>query len=346
MQITKSDLTRAVTEGILSKTQAFLLWEHLNQATEKRPRFGAANVAYYFGALIVISAMTWFMTTAWEAFGGSGIFLIALTYALVFAFVGHQLWFRQHLHVPGGLLFTLVVCMTPLAVYGLQRATGLWPPGNYQNYYVWVKGSWFFIELATLVVAFTILRFVRFPFLLAPISFTLWYMSMDLTPLLFGKETYVWNERLWVALIFGIVMLGSAYLIDRRTKQDYAFWLYLFGGFAFWAGLGLLTTGNALQEFFFLVVNLMLMMVSVILQRRVLIVFGSLGVFAYLSKLAYNTFSGSILFPFVLSFIGIAIIFMGIAYQKRQKTIEANLLKALPASLKSLLPVYRNERNG
>src|SRR6185295_13514977 len=96
------------------------------QALEKRPpatrpRFDAAHVAYYFGALLVIGAMGWFMTTAWEVLGGAGIFGIAIAYAVGFWMVGRTLWDRNHLIVPGGLLFTMAVSMTPLAVYGLER---------------------------------------------------------------------------------------------------------------------------------------------------------------------------------------------------------------------------------
>ncbi len=38
----------------------------------------------------------------------------------------------------GGLLFTVSISMTPLAVYGVERATGIWPGvngGSYADYY-------------------------------------------------------------------------------------------------------------------------------------------------------------------------------------------------------------------
>lgn len=237
--------------------------------------------------------------------------------------------------------------MVPLFIYGFQRATGLWPqgdPGAYRDYYVWVKGSWLFLELGTVAAALLALAYSRFPFLLAPVAFTLWYMSMDLTPLLFGKTSYTWDERLWVSLVFGLAMLTVAYGIDHRTKRDYAFWLYLFGGVTFWSGLGLLSNGDAASEFFFLVVNVVLMALSVLLRRRVLIVFGSLGVFAYLSKLAFETFAGSLLFPFVLSAVGLLIIFLGIGYQRNRAWLEAALVGSLPPSVRRLLPRHRDER--
>ena len=105
-----------VSEGVISEGQAEDLWRALERRNADRPRFDLPHVAYYFGALVVISAMTWFMTLGWERFGGGGILAISLSYALVFAVAGGLLWRDKGLKVPGGLLVTSAVCMTPLAV--------------------------------------------------------------------------------------------------------------------------------------------------------------------------------------------------------------------------------------
>ncbi|NJM74210.1 MAG: DUF2157 domain-containing protein [Scytonema sp. RU_4_4] len=203
MKVDKEDFSWAATVGLISPEQAEALWQALSNRASDRPQFNLANVAYYFGALIVISAMGWFMTLGWESFGGGGIFLIASIYALCFVLIGKNLWFEQNLKVPGGLLFTMAVCMTPLAIYGLQRWTGVWPqgdPGSYRNYHIWVKGSWFLMEVGTILASSVALKFVQFPFLTAPIAFSLWYMSMDLTPLLFGQTDFTWQQRLLVSI--------------------------------------------------------------------------------------------------------------------------------------------------
>lgn len=74
--------------------------------------------------------------------------------------------------------------------HGLERALNLWPqgdPGNYRGYYSWVKGSWVLMELGTIAAGALAIAYRPFPFLTFPIAFALWSMSMDLTPLLFGK---------------------------------------------------------------------------------------------------------------------------------------------------------------
>jgi hypothetical protein len=344
MKLTRKDLERAVETGIMSTEQSDRLWEALEQQQKDQPRFDLPHVAYYFGALIVIAAMGWFMTEAWETFGGGGILLISITYGVCFIFAGRTLWHERGLKVPGGLLFTMAVSMTPLAIYGFERLTGLWPqadPGPYREFHMWIRGGWFLMEVGTIAAGLAALRYVHFPFLTAPVAFTLWYVSMDLTPLLFGPSGFLWNQRLWVSLWFGLGVLLVAYFIDRRTKEDFAFWLYLFGLFAFWGGLSFMKSESELNRFFYFLINLGLMAVSVVLRRRVFIVFGAAGVFGYIGYLAHRIFKDSLLFPFVLSLIGIAIIYLGIKAQRRRSQIESAVLGHVPEWLRRLMPTNR-----
>lgn len=347
MNISKQDLAWAASTGAISPDQVDPLWRALEGHHPTRARFDLPHVAYYVGALIVISAMGWFMTRAWETFGGGGLFLIATAYAVLFVLAGRTLWTRDGLLIPGGLLFTIAVCMTPLAVYGLERYVGIWPqgdPGNYQGYHIWVKGSWFLMEVGTILAGLAALRFIKFPFLTAPIAFTLWYMSMDLTPLLFGKNDWAWDERLWVSFWFGLAMVVAAYVVDRRTKEDFAFWGYLFGLMAFWGGLSFMESTDELGKFFYAMINVGLMLLSVLLDRRAFIVFGSLGVLGYLGHLAQEVFKDSLLFPFALALLGIAVIALGVWYQRRREAIEAAILALVPARLMELLPRARGNR--
>jgi hypothetical protein len=345
MKIDREDFRWAATQGLITSEQAEALWEALSNRISDRPRFDFANVAYYFGALIIISAMSWFMTLAWESFGGGGIFLISCIYAFCFVLAGSFLWFRQNLKVPGGLLFTIAVCMTPLAIYGLQRWTGFWlqgDPGTYRDFHIWIKGSWFLMEVGTILAGLIALKFVKFPFLTAPIAFSLWYMSMDVTPLLYKTNDFTWEQRLLVSMWFGIACLIVAYLVDLRTRRqrqgDFAFWLYLFGLLSFWFGLTLMGDSDELQKLIYCLINLGLMLLSVLLRRPVFMVFGSLGVFSYLSHLAYTIFENSLLFPFALTALGLFIIAMGIVYQRKRKSLELFLERFLPAGLRQLLP--------
>jgi len=344
MEVRREDFEWAAGQGLITAEQSGALWVALEGRAAGRARFDLPHVAYYVGALVVLSGMGWFMTLGWESFGGLGIFALSALYALCFALAGRTLWFRQRLYVPGGLLFTLAVWMTPLALYGLQRWLGLWPqeePASFRDYHIWVKGCWLVMELGTVAAALVALRYVKFPFLTFPIAFALWYMSMDLTPLLFGREDFTWEQRLWVSLVFGLLMLVASFVIDRRAREDYAFWGYLFGMLAFWFGLSLMESDSELSKFFYFLINVGLILVSVLLDRRVFIVFGALGVTWYMGYLSSRVFRDSALFPVVLSFIGVAIIYLGIQYQRHSARVTRFVHRLVPAPVRGLLPQPR-----
>lgn len=344
MKITRDDLNWAAGQGILSSEQSNKLWQALEKRSQTQSGFDIATVAYYFGALIVMSALGWFMTLGWQNFGGVGMFLIAACYALAFTLAGLALWSKDDLKIPGGLVVTLAVWMTPLAIYGLEAALGVWPqgnPGTFRDFHEWIRGSWFFMELGTIVAGLIALRFVRFAFLTFPIAFSLWYMSMDVTPLLLGQREFTWEQQLWVSLWFGLIILLISYLVDRRTKEDYAFWGYLFGLLAFWGGLSLMQSGSELNKFLYCMLNVGLMLVSVLLERKAFIVFGALGVFGYLGHLSYTVFKDSMMFPFALSFLGLLVIYLGVKYHKNSEAIESAVLSRMPNALQRFRPASR-----
>jgi hypothetical protein len=347
MDLRRDDFVWAAQSGLLSEDQAASLWKAFEARATARPsvkaRFDLVHVAYYFGALIVISAMGFFMTLGWEAFGGGGIFAIASGYALVFTLVGAWMWRRADLKIPGGLLITMAVAITPLAVYGLERMLGLWPdddPGKYRDFHVYVRGGWLWMELETVLAGLLALKFVRFPFLTAPIAFVLWYLSMDVAPYLMGRDL-TWNDRDWISVAVGAVMILFAYLVDRRTREDFAFWLYLFGLMAFWGGFSAMSSDSELRKALYLLLNLGLIGLSVLLERRTFLVFGALGVFGYLSYESWHTFKDSIAFPFALSAIGLLILFVAVKYARNRAAVDERLNSYVPAWIERRLPRAR-----
>ena len=343
MRIVKKDLEWAASQGVIEDGQADALWRALTERGADRPKFDLIHVTYYFGALLVIGAMGWFMGDAWEAFGGGGIFLISAGYAAAFVVIGSMLWRRGGLRVPGGLLITMAVCMTPLAVYGLQRWLGLWgfdDPGQYKDFHRWIRGGWFAMEVATIATGLFAMYFFRFPFLTAPIAFVLWFMSMDLTPILFGSADFAWEQRQLVSLWFGLAMIAGTYIIDHRTKEDFAFWGYLFGLIAFWGGMSLMESDSELSKFTYFLVNLALIWMSVFLRRRAFMVFGTLGVMGYIGHLA-QIFEDSILFPFVLIVIGLAVIYLGIQLKRHGARVAQAVEDTMPLWMRRLRPSER-----
>jgi hypothetical protein len=343
MHIEKSDFFAAASKMGIPKEQAEPFWELLSTQSDTGNKFNFAHIMFYLGTMIVISAMSWFLGIGWETFGGKGILIISLSYMALFIFIGNKLSQKQNLKVPGGLFITLAVCMTPLAIYGFQQMTGWWlteTPGNYKDFYSWIKGGWFTMEIATILTGTITVICYPFPFITSPIFFSLWFMSMDITPIIAGPE-YTFNDLLWVSLWFGLAILVVSYFIDQRTKQDFAFWGYLFGMLSFWFGLSYMESDSELKRFGYCCINIGLVLISILLQRHIFLIFGSLGIFGYLASLFYRNFYDSTAFPFVLSALGIGIVFIGIWYQKNHQRIEDFILKALPDVVKKMLPRNR-----
>jgi len=313
-------------------------------ATEPiKSSFTLENVIYFFGALIIIAAMSIFIGMTFEQLGGPGISAVSLIYIFSFVWAGSTLWFDKGQKTPGGLLITIAVCIVPLFVYGIEVMLDLWPqgrPGSYHEYHVWIKGSWIIMEIATIIAGSIALKFVRFPFLSMPIAFSAWYLSMDLTPIIFGTEGFNYEERLWISFFCGIIMLVTAYVLDRTTKEDFSFWLYLFGVIAFWGGLSLMKNGSEFGKLEYCMINVLMVFISVLIQRRVFIVFGSLGILGYLGYLSHSIFKDAIGFTFGLTLLGLAIISIGLFYSKNREFFET-LPERMPEGLKRHLPQYR-----
>ncbi len=199
------------------------------------------------------------------------------------------------------------------------------------------------MELGTVATGLVALRYVRFPFITAPIAFALWFMSMDLTPLLMGRTgAFTWDERAHVSLMFGAAMLLASYAIDRKTEEDYSFWGYLFGNLAFWGGFAY-QLNTQFDWLIFCFLNLGALLFSVLVERRVFAVFGAVGVFSYLVHLTRTIFAGSVMFPFVLTAIGLLVVLLGVQYQLHVDAIERAVLSSAPAWMKRMMPGSRTQ---
>jgi hypothetical protein len=351
LKMRREDLERAVAARVIHAEQAEALWRFLEVAAAgeagmaMRPRFDLVHVLWYAGALIVIGAMGLFATLALAQLGGGALAVIALTYAVLFGFAGDRLW-RRGLMIPGGLLITVAVTMAPLFVYGVQDALG-WLHGaghvGYRGFYAfcrWSIGSWVPMELAAIAAGLIALRFYRFPFLIAPIAVALWFLSLDLAPWVLGREWDGWRPRRLVSFWFGLAVLVVAWVVDIRARGDFAFWLHLFGLLAFWGGLTSLDSDSELARAVYCLINIGLLALALFLQRRAYALFGGLGVALYLYHLAERVFQDSLLYPFALSLIGLAVLGAGLLLHRHGAALEQALQGRLPQALVALRPAH------
>ena len=333
-----ADLGEAAAEGVIAQVDAdnLVRWASerpLHRAKtdvgtaaspEKAKGFNIVTVAYYFGAMLMISAFAWFLGNIWAALGSGGVLVTTVIYFAIAIATGW--WLRRKGYVVGGgLLITVAVCLTPLIVFCVEDLLGMWPsgaPGEYKNYYPLIHGSWIAMELATVVVAAIALYFVRFGFLTAPLAFSLWFFSMDLAAFIMGRESFDWNTNAWISVGVGLVTILVGFALDKllhkkgETKsEDFAFWCYLFGLMAFWGGMTSLDSGSELGKIIYLLINVGLVGISLWLNRSVFLVFGAIGVHVYLGHLAYTIFKDSFLFPFAIAALGLSLILVTVFAQ-------------------------------
>ncbi len=313
---------------------------------DQGPAFSFTNTLYYFGGMLAMGAMTLFMTLGWELFGAWGVFALAVGYLTGALLVAGNL-LQKGLRTPAGILATLAVCLVPLAVWAFQSGVGLWPDGandSYRDYHRYIDWRWLTLELATLAAAVVLLYRYKLPFMVMPVAVTIWYLSMDVAHMLMQKQGFDWQFTRDVSLVFGLATCALAMWVDLRTRtatqaedrQDFAFWLYLFGALMFWCGLSLRESNSELNKFLYALINVAMVFLGAAIGRRVFTVLGGLGVAGYLGYLAHRVFEDSLLFPFALTLLGLAVVALGIWWQRNETRIHTRLASWLPAALRPL----------
>lgn len=365
VQLHWADMEAAVRQGAISQAHAQTLWADwaapgsprrvpgapvssvpAQPASVEAARFSFAHVLYYFGGLLAIGAMSLFMTYGWALLGAWGSAAIAAAYLYGALRVASHLKSRR-LMVPAGILATLAVCLVPLVVWSVQVGLGLWPQGGsdvFATYHKHINWRWLTLEFATLAAAVVMLRQYKLPFMVMPVAVTLWYISLDLCHLIMQTEGFDWQFTRDFSLVSGLFVCALAVWVDFRCRlatdaqdrQDFAFWLYLFGAVMFWAGLSLRHSDSEVSKAIYCLINLGLVFWGAAINRRVFTVLGGLGVAIYLGYLAGRVFQDSLAFTFVLSLLGLGVVALGVWWQRNEARLHERLARALPEALQPL----------
>jgi MFS family permease len=288
--------------------------------------------------------MSLFMTLGFQALGAAGLLAIGTAYLIACLKVADYFKTRA-LNVPAGILATLAITLVPLVVWCLQSLLGLWPPGashSYSDYHLFVNWRWTTLEFATLAAAVVMLWRYKLPFMVMPVAVTVWYMSMDVAHALMQYQGFDWKFARDVSVVFGLATLALAVWVDIRTRrsqhsawrQDFSFWLYLLGTVMFWGGLSLRDSESEWGKLLYAALNVALIFGGAVIRRRVLTVFGAFGVAGYLGYLSHRVFQDSLLFPFALTFLGLAVVGLGVWWQRNEAAIERRMNAFVPQGLR------------
>lgn len=352
MNFDELDLLRAQKDGIISAETFNKLIQYLKKSSIQKTfghnnnvmnnkntssKFTIENFLYYFGAFIIISTMGWYLGSIWDSFGHGGLFAVSILYFIIFTITGNFLWNKDK-KTPGGLLYVCAVCVVPLIIWAFESLVGIMPKdlSKYNDFHILIRSGWILMEIATIFVGFMFLKYRKFPLLTLPICYSMWYLSMDIVPFCLGQTTDpTWGMRNFATFVFAIIMLGYALKSDnnRNSSEDYSHWLYIFGATMLWGViisiLAQFRWDNEFAYFLTAIFNFSYMLISILIKRRVFMVWGAIGFWGYLGHLAYKIFANTPIFPIILVIFGLTVIFFGIYYSKNCKTLEDNLRKYL-----------------
>lgn len=349
VSLSQQKLDGAVQAGIIAPEQAQALWTHLlgSGGAHETPGFKMAHLLFYFGGLIAIGAISLFITAAWDAFGAWPLLVLGLGVALLAYALTRRFIEVDRQPVAAGTMAALLIVAVPMITFALQHVFGFWEgERSYRDYHYWIDWRWLMLEFATLAAGAVVLWRFRLPFAMMPIAVTLWYMSMDLAAFL-AQDTEGWfSESGWklratISMLFGVAMILGALWIELRQhakgdgsdRRDFAFWLYLIGVLTFWGGLSSQSSGSEFGKLIYASINLGMILIGAMLARRVFVVFGAFGVMGYLGYLSYQVFNNALLFTLALGALGIAIVFAGIWWSKREAELHRKLSAYLPDAL-------------
>lgn len=305
------------------------LWGRMRNVTGGHAAGGAsfntANLFYYAGAVVVIGAMSCFMTMGWSS--PPFIFIVSLAYQVGLFLGGNALW-QRGLTIPGGLLLAAFVSLTQLTVFGLQKTLGVGELGSvaYPTFHVFIRQSFVWMELTTILVGGVTLHYFYFPFIVAPIAWSFWYLSMDLVPLLVpngGRE----KLRATVTQVIGVLNYAASAALDTKAP-DLGWWLCLGGVLMFWFATTMRVgtswgSGGEATKAALCAMNVAFLVASVALGRAIFAVCGTLGLTSYLMHLAHTVFRDSPFFPIILSAVGLAVMYIGYLLHAHQNAIRA-----------------------
>lgn len=350
VHFTLADLEQWVEKGLITPEQLTNIRSHIEAAgpvaeqakagPEQRKGLNFVSLAYYFGGFMILLAYTIFMGLQWESLEFTGQIAISLFTIVVLWAIGYFLQ-RSGFRIAGGLLIFAGTGIVPLFVFTVQRALGIWPDDQtyaYMEFYRIVAQTWILLELISIGVAVIVIWRVRFTLISLLIAFWTWFLSMDITRWVSRSDYWTWSDREQiVSTTIGVGMLGLGVWLQRRTKQDYSFWFYLFGHIIVLSHLSALTLNReGFLGIVYLAVYISFVVASVWLQRRVFLVFGAIGCYSYLSYLAFQVFQGALGFVFALGVIGILIVLTAVGYQKYLRSwLENQLARYRVAAVKS-----------
>lgn len=331
-----SDLERWVVAGIITPDQRDAMLADLKAWPLVRGALDVSTLLYYAGGILVLVAYSVFLGLQWEDLEEEGRVAIAAASMAFFAVISLLLLRSERFRLPGELLTVATVAITPLLVFAVLDAAGLWPeePTIWRFYHEWpawkqaqldyvadLQRARLGMAAASLAVAVLALWRVPSPFLAAAAVVGLGWLAVEVGQVATGPtiDEFSWGtaESLLLATV-GAATVALGVALHGRTQRDYTTWLYALG-------LGGLVYALFVRAFAsdapgwgigFLAIAVLILLLSIPLQQRLFAVVGAGAAYVYFGKLVFDVFEGSAVTALALAALGLLIVAMGMLYQR------------------------------
>lgn len=304
------------------------------------------RVTFYAGLLLLLLAQGGLMFSAWTEFGGWGVAFLGFLYLLLFSLAARLLWNRRAKNISGGLMVLLATAMPPVVAFGVERAMDWWPvsdPAYYRELSLYLQGGWLPLESVAIVSCFFFARWFSFPLLILPLGLCVWYGAMELLPLLLPGDN-AGEIRRWATIYFGLLWLVGAFVVDyltrvrKRGREDYAFWNYFLAAAALWGAGTLIHMDGTVDRTVYSLLNVLLLLLAILLQRGIFMVLGCVGIFGYWGFDAYLAYGTSAVFAIILGGIGLSWLILGLIYHRKREMIQCIIYIVIPGFFLRCLP--------
>lgn len=359
MFISQKQLQEACTRGIITEEQAKRLVEIFsseNKEGEIPQRFNLETVLYYGGSLIALGAMTYYMYDLVHSSTYTAILILSIIYSLIFYFSAEYMWKKSN-KTPAGLLYILFILSVSYVITVITKMTGLYPKFSqaqlYENFYEASKPALYTIFSLTIFTSIAVLKKRPLSILTLPVVVSLYSLgSLFIPDLLERIVPEKFDSGAIYSFLFSLIALAAAFKTDKNYIIDYSKWLYIAGALMLYYGFTCIANdcfNTGKSEFTFqyiqLLFNIILIIMSILLRRKIFLFLGGIGFFTYLVFLEISYFAmfktGSLFNISVIIITGLLAVFAGIAYKNNIEKFENAAEKLIPARYRKALPKYR-----
>ncbi|MCH8026358.1 MAG: DUF2157 domain-containing protein [Chloroflexi bacterium] len=339
-RFTERDLERWVERGLITSDQQDAILRDLETSQPDDTGLNLTTLLYYSGGLLVLVAYGIFLGLQWEQMNEAGRVAISAGSLAFFAAVSYLLSAQgERFRLPGELLQVVAITILPLLIFALLDLAGVWPDeprfndfrivdsaaqaiyqsarADYQTDLTLARMA---LALPTLLLAGTVFRWSRSPFMLVAIVVAIASLAVDVTLLAdTGRTSYeLETGQTLVITAMGAALLAAGVLSRDRYERDYSLWLYVMG-------LAGLTLGLSIEAFphhaapgwgvLWLITSVIVLGLSIPLQERLFAAAGLLAIFAFLTRLVFEVFDSANA-AFALIVLGVLVIAAGVIYQR------------------------------